>query len=211
MIFAIRYHGAGVAQGAQVLRREETEAPDIAEAARSATVDTCTMALRAIFDDRCAERMRDLGQRCDLRNQAIEMRHDHRLDVCNRAQGFAKPGGIHQERRAVDVDERGLRSHDANRRRRVHACVRHGQDRVTRTYVEASQRKLERVGAVGYRDAVPGAAVMCKLMLKCVDFGAEHEASAARYAGQCAIDFRLQRHCVPTQVVYASQGHRTYR
>jgi hypothetical protein len=164
---------AGVAERAEVLRREERERRDGPERAGAAAVGRARAGgLRGVLHDRHAERL-DLGHRRDV---AEQVHHDHRLRA--RRQRGAHSLGRDAEGLRVDVAEDGPRAGRRDRLGRRVEGERGNDDLVAGPDAEREQRQGDGVGPVRDADRVRHAEVAGPLLLERGDLRPEDEPPA---------------------------------
>src|ERR1019366_2160325 len=88
-------HRAAVAESPEVLRGIEAPRGRIAERARRPAAERRTVRLRAVLDEKEALRLREVGDRVDVREAAIQVNRYDRLGPAR--EGGLEPGGIHRE------------------------------------------------------------------------------------------------------------------
>ena len=157
------------------------------------------MRLRAILDQRDAALARDPAEAIDVGHAPVEMRDDDRARA--RRSAAASAAGSICSVDGVDLHVGGCRARRADRRRRVHAGVRHRRDRVARTDGERAQRELERIGAVADGDALGGADVRREFALEGLDFRPEDVPAASVDPRHRRFELRAQRRVMPREIV----------
>ena len=157
---------AAVAEGAEVLGREEREGGDRAERAWAATVgQPRARGLRGVLDHREAER----GDLLDRGDVAEQVHGDHGLGLGR--DHLAHVLGRHQERRRVDVAPDRPRAEQRDRLGRGEERERGDDHLVPRADAQRAQREQQRVGAVGHPERVLGADVARELVLEAATSG----------------------------------------
>ena len=111
---------------------------------------------------------------------------------------------IDEQRRVVDVDVDAASRRRADGGRRVAAGVaRPSRPRRPAPMPSARKRQLQRVGAVGDRDARGGAAIGRELALEGLDLGTEDVLAAIQHARNRGVELRAQRRVMARKVVDA--------
>ena len=159
-----RDDGSAVAPAAEVLRRVEREAADVAERADALAAVEGAVRLRRVLDHAEARGAGDLEDRVQIDGRAHQVDRDHRARA--RADRGRDGLGRQQVRLGVDVDETRRRAGEADRLGRGDERVGRDDHLVAGADVEDPQREREGLGAGGDAHGVLGAAVGGELLLE---------------------------------------------
>ena len=187
----VRRDEPGVAERAEVLRREEAERGERAQPADGTERGARADRLRGVLDE--AQPVRG-GERLQRRHRARLTEEVHREDQLRlRGDRPLDLRDVEVERRRVDVDEdgHGAEARDAACRREE--AERRGDDLVAGPEIERHQRDEERVGAARDADRVLDAEVRGDGALEGLDLRAEDEVPVRRDALEGGAKLRHQR------------------
>ena len=161
-------HRAGIAEGAEVLRREKREAADRAEGSGALAVELRADRLRRVFDDRNSE-----IHPVHVGALSVEVhRHDRLRLFGDRFPDLRRIDVVVGE---IDVDEHRRCVKPRHDARCGEERVRRHDDFITRTDAEDHESDQERVGARRERDAVFCLAIRCEIILEIIHALAEDE------------------------------------
>ena len=179
-----------VAEGTQVLGREEREAADVAEAADPPAAPVLGAdRLRRVLDDPQPEARGQFRDRVHVGGLAVEVHRHDGLDaaagdpvdqltvagLAQRLEELTEPEGLEVVGDRVDVEVDRARAGAGDRPAGGEEGVGTGEDLVTRPDVERHQRHEQRVGARRDADAVLRPAVGRDLLLQLAHGGTEDE------------------------------------
>jgi hypothetical protein len=179
-------HRAAVAEGAEVLGREEGQSGGRAQRARAAGRRTRAERLRGVLEHGHAERL-DLGHRRDVAEQVDD---DDRLRALGQRRAYRLRGDA--ERLGVDVAEHGPRAGQRDRLGRGVERERWDHDLVAGPDAHRPQRQRDGVGAVADPDHVAGAQIVAQLGLERLELRPEDEAARVDDLGDAGLDLLAQ-------------------
>jgi hypothetical protein len=116
--------------------------------------------------------------------------------------------GVHRVADRVDVHEDGLCSREEDGLAGPDEGVGHGDDLVAGADPVGAERQVQRVGAVGHRAGVSGAAEAGELLLEAAHVLAEDEGGAAEDAGQGLVDLGADARELGLEVHHRDGGRR---
>ena len=179
-----------VAVGPEVLARVEAEAGRVAQGPGPASLPLRPVGLGGVLEDRKVVTSSDLVDGRHVRGVAVEV--DGQDELRARRDRALEPLGIQGEGVGVDVDEDRRRPHQQDRLAGGDEGVGDGHDLVPGADAVGSERQVERVGAVGHRAGVGGAAEIGVFPLELLDVGPEDERRAREHTVDRRVDLRAQ-------------------
>ncbi len=195
----------GIAEGAEILAREEREASEGADRADRLRFVSGANGLRGVLDHRNAGAICRGHQRIEIGAEAEQMdRHDRLRPRRDRGDGLR---GIDVEREGIDVDQHGTRSDARDAACRREKRVGRRDDFVARADAERHEREQQRVGARRDADGVLDAEERGQFPLEAVDLRPHDEALAVGDARHCRENVLAQWTVLRLQIEQGHLGH----
>ena len=176
---------AGLAVGAEVLARVETEAGHVAHTADAPALVLCSVGLATVLDHHQTVLLGDLENRVHVGRLAIQVYWDDRLRLVGDRRLQCRH--VQRERLRIDVDEDRRGAGVVDGRRGRDERERHGDDFIAPADTGRKQGEVQRARSRIHADALLRLTVVRELVLEGDHFAAQRELAAVQDTLDCGV------------------------